>query len=139
MLGLNRALHEMLPALQRAVAITFAACAFVALIAAGVVAAWSLAFYLWLVETMSASQAAVIVGAVLLVLSVISGFAARATIRRNLETGPPKPSKHETLAIAIEAIGEVAESRPLPALLSALVLGLAAGYLDGSGTSHRPR
>jgi len=139
MLGLNRALHDILPALQTAVAITFAACAFVALLAAGVVAAWSFAFYLWLAETMSASQAAVVVGAVLLVLSVIASFGARATIRKSLKPEPPKPSKHDTLANALEAIGEVAEQRPLPALLSALVLGLAAGYLDGNGSAHRPR
>jgi hypothetical protein len=129
--GLNRALEETLPALQTTVTVTVGVCASVALLAAGVVAAWSIAFFFWLNETMSASQSAFLAGIALLILCAIAVFAGRLVIRSAIKPAkPPKNDKHDALASAIEAIGDIAEARPVPAILSALALGLAAGFFD---------
>jgi hypothetical protein len=133
--GLNRALEEALPALETAVTVTLGVCAFVAMLAASVVAAWSIAFYFWLHETMPASQAAFLAGVALLVLCAIAVFAGRIAIRsaikpEKLPGKTNKANKHEALASAVEAIGDIAEARPVPAILSALALGLAAGFFD---------
>jgi hypothetical protein len=139
--GLNRALEEALPALQTAAMVAMGVCAGVALLAAGVVASWSIAFYFWLRETMPPSQAALLTGAVLLVLCVIAVFAGRLAIRSAVKPEKlPKAGKdkHDALASAIEAIGGIAEARPVPAILSALALGLAAGFFDDD-SAQRPR
>jgi hypothetical protein len=139
--GLNRALEETLPALQTAVTVTVGICAFIALLAAGVVAAWSIAFYFWLLESMPPSQAAFLAGVALLALCIIAVFAGRVAIRSAVKPEKlPKPGKdkHDALASAIEAIGDVAGARPVPAILSALALGLAAGFFDDD-SPQRPR
>jgi len=138
--GLNRALEEALPALQTTVTVTVGVCAFVSLLASGVVAAWSFAFYFWLRETMPASQAALLVGVALVVLCGIAILGGRIAIRAAAkpEKLPKKGNKHDALASAMEAIGDVAETRPVPAILSALALGLAAGFFDDDG-DQRPR
>jgi MFS family permease len=129
--GITRALEEALPALQTTVTVTIGVCAFVSLLAAGVVAAWSIAFYFWLHETMSAPQSAFLAGVALLVLCAIAVFAGRLAIRSAVKPEkPPKRDKHDALASAIEAMGDMAEARPVPAILSALALGLAAGFFD---------
>ena len=131
MFGLNRALEEALPALETAISVTVGVCAFVALLAGGFVAAWSIALYFWLHETMSAAQSAFLTGLALLVLSAIAVFAGRLVIRfARKRENRPKRGKHEALANAVEAIGDMAEARPVPAILSALALGLAAGFFD---------
>ena len=132
MFGLNRALEEALPALQTTVTVTLGVFAFVSLLASGAVAAWSIAFYFWLRETMSASEAAFLVGVALLVLCGIAILVGRIVIRSAAkpEKLPKKANKHDALASAMEAIGDVAETRPVPAILSALALGLAAGFFD---------
>jgi hypothetical protein len=128
--GLNRALEETLPALQTTVTITLGIGAFVSVLAAGVVAAWSIAFYFWLLETMPASQSAFLVGLTLLVLCGIAIVVGRIVIRSSAKPEKPsrKANKHDALASAIEAMGDIAGSRPVPAILSALALGLAAGF-----------
>jgi hypothetical protein len=138
--GLGRALQEALPALETAVAVIVGVCAFVALLAAGVVAAWSIGFYFWLRESMTAPEAAFLAGGVLLVLCVVSVFAGRVAIRSSINRdATPEARRQDALASAIEAIGGMAESRPVPALLSALALGLAAGYLENGDRGQRPR
>jgi hypothetical protein len=138
--GLGRALRETLPTLKTAVAVAVGVCAFVALLAAGVVAAWSIGFYFWLRETMNPPEAAFLVGGVLLVLCIVSAFTGRAAIRASIaRDSAPETRKQDALASAIEAIGGMAESRPVPALLSALALGLAAGYLENGERDQRPR
>lgn len=132
MFGINRALEEALPALQTTVTTTLGILALVSLLASGVVAAWSFAAYFWLRETMPASQAAFLVGVALLVLCGIAILIGRILLRSAAkpEKLPRKANKREALASAVEAIGDIAETRPVPAILSALALGLATGFFD---------
>jgi len=141
--GLNQALRDTLPALETAIAVMIGIFGFVALVGAGMVAAWSFALYFWLIQSVSASLAALIVGFVLLLLSVIAVLVGRAAIRSSFDSGSSTSSApdkaHDSLAKAIETIGDMAETRPVPALLSALALGLAAGYFDDGNRGQRPR
>jgi len=139
--GFNQALRDTLPALETALAVMIGIFGFVALLAAGTVAAWSFALYFWLVESVSIPLAAVIVGFVLLLLSVIAVVAGRMAIRASFdgETPAARDQQHDSLGKAIEAIGDLAEKRPVPALLGALALGLAAGYFENGDRDQRPR
>jgi predicted RND superfamily exporter protein len=141
--GINQALRDTLPALETAIAVMVGIFGFVALVGAGMVAAWSFALYFWLIQSLSPSLSALIVGFVLLLLSTIAVLFGRAATRASFDMdSTPKPKSdgsQESLTKAIESIGGMAETRPIPALIGALALGLAAGYFESGERTQRPR
>ena len=122
-----------MPAIQTTVTVTAGVCIFVALLCVGVVAAWSLGLYLWLVTLMLPIQAAFLVGFVLIVIAVAAVIVGRIVIRDRLTPEPARKNgtneKYEAVACALEAVGGMAKGKPFSALLTALALGVASGYL----------
>jgi hypothetical protein len=108
---------------------------FVALLCLGVVAAWSFGLYLWLLRSMEAMNAAFVVGFVLLALAFVAVLAGRWLVRGGIgrfRSEPRRPGpgdRFDAVAGALEAVGGMAKTgRPFSALLTAAVLGVAAGY-----------
>jgi hypothetical protein len=127
-------LRDAVPAIQTTVTVTAGVCIFVALLCVGVVAAWSLGLYLWLVTLMTPIQAAFLVGFVLIAIAVAAVIVGRIVIRDRLSPGEPARKngtneKYEAVACALEAVGGMAKGKPFSALLTALALGVASGYL----------
>jgi hypothetical protein len=127
-------LREALPAIETTVTVTAGVCIFVALLCTGVVAAWSIGLYLWLVTFMTPTQAAFLLGFVLLALAVAAVVIGRIVIRDKLGGRTPAKrdganEKYEAVACALEAVGGMAKGKPFSALLTALALGVASGYL----------
>jgi hypothetical protein len=126
-------LRDALPAIETTVTVTAGVCIFVALLCVGVVAAWSIGLYFWLVTLMTPMQAAFLLGFVLLALAVVAVVLGRSVIRNKLGGHAPKKNgvseKYEAVACALEAVGGMAKGKPFSALLTALALGVASGYL----------
>jgi hypothetical protein len=126
-------LREALPAIETTVTVTAGVCIFTALLCVGVVAAWSIGLYFWLVTLMTPMQAAFLLGFVLLALAVMAVVVGRIVIRDKLGGHAAKKSgaseKYEAVACALEAVGGMAKGKPFSALLTALALGVASGYL----------
>jgi len=135
MLSLRHALRETLPALETTITLIAGICVFVSMLCIGVVAAWSIGLYLWLVQFMEPTEAAFVVGFVLLGVALIAVVIGRVVVRDRLSgdgtTTAQKNGTHqkyEAVASALEAVSGMAKGRPFSALLTALALGVASGY-----------